>query len=67
MVLIKSFVREAFERTRFYQVANKLMGLEIRLAMVGRWFMAAINAMGDLIGPALVWLGGGMARDPAAA
>ncbi len=58
MVLIKSFVREAFEKNRFYQVANKLMGLEIRLAMVGRWFMAAINAM-VIIGPALVWLGGG--------
>ena len=34
------------------------MRLEIRLAMVGRWFIAAITAM-VIIGPALVWLVGG--------
>src|SRR3979411_1169976 len=33
------------------------MRLEIRLAMVGRWFIAAIGAM-VIIGPALVWLFG---------
>ena len=58
IILIKSFVREAFERHRFFAVADKLMGLEVRLAMVGRWFMAAITAM-IIVGPALVWLGGG--------
>ncbi len=57
ITLIKSFVREAFERSRFYGVATRLMELEIRLAMVGRWFIAAVNAM-VVIGPALVWLGG---------
>src|SRR5580700_7861534 len=57
ITLIKSFVREAFERSRFYEVATRLMGLEIRLAMVGRWFIAAINAM-VIVGPALVWLAG---------
>ena len=34
------------------------MDLEIRLAMVGRWFLASVTAM-VIIGPALVWLGGG--------
>jgi ATP-binding cassette subfamily B protein len=34
------------------------MELEVRLAMVGRWFIAAITAM-VIIGPAIVWLGGG--------
>ncbi len=58
MSLIKSFAREQFERNRFYDVGTKLMRLEIRLAMVGRWFMASIGAM-VTIGPALVWLGGG--------
>jgi len=58
IVLIKSFVREQFERNRFFSVSNDLMGLEIRLAMVGRWFVAFISAM-VIIGPALVWLGGG--------
>ncbi|HTJ25422.1 MAG TPA: ABC transporter ATP-binding protein [Candidatus Limnocylindria bacterium] len=57
ITLIKSFVREAFERQRFYRVGTDLMGLEIRLAMVGRWFIAAIGAM-VVIGPALVWLVG---------
>ncbi len=58
ITLIKSFAREAFERTRFYDVGTKLMGLEIRLAMVGRWFLASVGAM-VIVGPAIVWLGGG--------
>jgi ATP-binding cassette subfamily B protein len=58
ITLIKSFVRERFERERFYRVGTDLMKLEIRLAMVGRWFIAAITAM-VVIGPALVWLAGG--------
>ncbi len=57
ITLIKSFVREPFERARFYKTGTDLMDLEIRLAMVGRWFMASINAM-IIIGPALVWLAG---------
>jgi len=58
ITLIKSFVREAFEKRRFYAVGTDLMTLEIRLAMVGRWFIAAITAM-VIVGPALVWLAGG--------
>jgi ATP-binding cassette subfamily B protein len=58
ITLIKSFVREGFERTRFMRVGTDLMDLEIRLAMVGRWFIAAVSAM-IIIGPALVWLAGG--------
>ncbi len=58
ITLIKSFVREAFEAKRFRDVSDDLMGLEIKLAMVGRWFVAAIAAM-VIIGPAIVWLGGG--------
>jgi ATP-binding cassette subfamily B protein len=58
ITLIKSFAREAFERSRFYDVGTRLMHLEIDLAMVGRWFMASLGAM-TIIGPAIVWLGGG--------
>jgi ATP-binding cassette subfamily B protein len=58
ITLIKSFVREKFEASRFYRASTELMGLEISLAMVGRWFMAAITAM-VIIGPAIVWLFGG--------
>ncbi len=45
ITLIKSFVREQFERNRFFKVANDLMQLEIDLAMVGRWFIMVIGAM----------------------
>ena len=58
ITLIKSFAREAYERARFYDVGTRLMNLEVRLAMVGRWFLASVTAM-VLVGPALVWLGGG--------
>jgi ATP-binding cassette subfamily B protein len=58
ITLIKTFVREAYERARFYRVGTDLMRLEIRLAMVGRWFLAAMMAM-IVVGPAVVWLGGG--------
>jgi ATP-binding cassette subfamily B protein len=58
ITLIKSFAREAFEHTRFYRVGTDLMQLEIKLAMVGRWFIASIGAM-VTIGPAIVWFGGG--------
>jgi ATP-binding cassette subfamily B protein len=58
ITLIKSFVREAFEAARFFRSSTDLMTLEIRLAMVGRWFIAAITAM-LIVGPAIVWLTGG--------
>jgi len=58
ITLIKSFVREPFERDRFYRVGTELMRLEISLAMVGRWFINAMGAM-VIIGPAVVWLAGG--------
>src|SRR5580700_5449437 len=58
ITLIKSFAREAYERSRFYDVGTRLMRLEIDLAMVGRWFIASVTAM-VVVGPALVWFGGG--------
>jgi ATP-binding cassette subfamily B protein len=58
ITLIKSFAREAYERSRFYAVGTRLMQLEIDLAMVGRWFLASVTAM-VVVGPALVWFGGG--------
>ncbi|MBV8118048.1 MAG: ABC transporter ATP-binding protein, partial [Candidatus Eremiobacteraeota bacterium] len=57
ITLIKSFVREGFEQARFFKAATDLMRLEIRLAMVGRWFIMVIAAM-VVIGPAIVWFGG---------
>jgi len=57
ILLIKAFGRERFERQRFRIVAEQLQRLEIQLAMVGRWFIGAINAM-VVLGPALVWFAG---------
>jgi ATP-binding cassette, subfamily B, bacterial len=57
ITLMKSFVREPFERSRFDASATRLMDLEIRLMMIGRWFIGAVNAM-VTVGPALVWVGG---------
>jgi len=57
IILMKSFVREPFEKSRFNASATRLMDLEIRLVMVGRWFIGAVNAM-VIVGPALVWVGG---------
>jgi ATP-binding cassette subfamily B protein len=60
IMLIKSFVGEAFERARFYRAVTELMKLKLRLAMVGRWFMAALGAI-VIVGPAAIWLvGSGM-------
>ena len=58
ITLIKSFAREAYERARFYTAGTRLMDLEVDLAMVGRWFLASVGAM-VVVGPALVWFGGG--------
>ena len=58
ITLIKSFAREPYEKTRFFEVGSGLMKLEIQLAMVGRWFMMLISSM-VIIGPAAVWLMGG--------
>lgn len=58
ITLIKSFARELFEKRRFYDVSTNLMKLEIRLAMVGRWFLASVAGM-VILGPVVVWLGGG--------
>ncbi|MDP3510570.1 MAG: ABC transporter ATP-binding protein [Candidatus Melainabacteria bacterium] len=57
-VLVKSFVKEDYERKRFYDLATELMTLEISVAMIGRWFMMAITAM-VTVGPAIIWLAGG--------
>lgn len=57
ILLLKSFNKEAYERDRYHQLGSELMKSEIKLAMVGRWFMALINAM-VVLGPACIWLYG---------
>ena len=59
ITLVKSFVREPEEAARFHQAGTELMGLEIRLAQIGRWFLAVVTAL-VIIGPAIIWYGGGI-------
>jgi len=58
ITLVKSFVRERQEAQRFHEAGTDLMNMEIRLALVGRWFIALVGAL-VVIGPAIIWLGGG--------
>jgi ATP-binding cassette subfamily B protein len=58
ITLIKSFAREPYEQQRFYGIGTDLMGLEVRMATVGRWFLSSIQSMA-IIGPAIIWLFGG--------
>jgi ATP-binding cassette, subfamily B, bacterial len=58
ILLMKTFGRQADESNRFRGVADQVRGLNIRRAMVGRWFMMAMGLFGS-IGPAVVyWYGG---------
>lgn len=58
ITLVKSFVREQYERDRFYKAGTELMELEIKLGLIGRWFLMFITAM-VTVGPATIWLYGG--------
>jgi len=58
ITLVKSFVRERQEAARFHDAGTELMDMEIRLALVGRWFIALVGAL-VVVGPAIIWLGGG--------
>jgi len=59
ITLVKSYVREPQEAVRFHEAGTRLMDLEIRLALVGRWFLAVVTAL-VVIGPAIIWYGGGL-------
>jgi ATP-binding cassette, subfamily B, bacterial len=58
ITLVKSFARERQEADRFHRAGTELMDMEIRLALVGRWFIGVVGAL-VIVGPALIWLGGG--------
>src|SRR4051812_10030921 len=57
ILLVKAFAREPAERARFAALNDEVRRLEIRQAMIGRWFSMAMRVMGAA-GPALVWLYG---------
>lgn len=58
ILLLKAFVRDRIERVRFRRHNDELRDLEVRQAMVGRWFGMAMEAV-EVAGPALMILFGG--------
>ena len=57
-LLMKTFGRRADEAARFRGVASQIRSLNVRRAMVGRWFQMGMGLFGTL-GPAVVyWYGG---------
>lgn len=63
ILLVRSFVQEAFEAARFRSLSQDIAALNIRLAMVGRWFFMLLGLY-TAIGPAIVyWHGGRLVID----
>ncbi|MEE8517899.1 MAG: ABC transporter ATP-binding protein, partial [Dehalococcoidia bacterium] len=59
LILIKTFTRERAVLERFEHDSRELMDLQVREALVGRWFFMLL-AMVTSGGPALIyWIGGG--------
>jgi ATP-binding cassette subfamily B protein len=57
-ILTRIFGRQADERRRFSAINRDLMALQIRQAMVGRWFFMLLAILSS-VGPALIyWYGG---------
>ncbi len=57
-LLVKLFVREKTEADRYQAVNRKMIGLNIRESMAGRWFRVALSTFSS-IGPMLIYLVGG--------
>ena len=58
ILLIKAFVKGAYERARFQKLTDELRRMDIQTAMIGRWFFMLMRLLGTG-GPAVLWLVGG--------
>ena len=58
-LLVKLFGREEAEYARYENVNRKMIGLNIRESMAGRWFRVVISTVSS-IGPMLLYLVGGI-------
>ena len=58
-LLVKLFGREDAEYERYEKVNRKMIGLNIRESMAGRWFRVVISTVSS-IGPMLLYLVGGI-------
>jgi ATP-binding cassette subfamily B protein len=58
ILLMKTFGRQDDESERFRDVAGRVRSLNIRRAMVGRWFAMAMGLFGALAPAVVYWYGG---------
>ena len=58
-LLVKLFGKEAYEYGRYENANRRMMGLNIRERMAGRWFMVVLSTITG-IGPMLLYLVGGI-------
>jgi len=58
ILLMKTFGRQEDESDRFRDVAGRVRSLNIRRAMVGRWFAMAMGLFGALAPAVVYWYGG---------
>ena len=58
-LLVKLFGKEDYEYSRYEQMNRKMIGLNIRERMAGRWFFVIISTFSS-IGPMLLYLVGGI-------
>ncbi|MBR3741402.1 MAG: ABC transporter ATP-binding protein [Clostridia bacterium] len=58
-LLVKLFGKEAYEYARYREVNKKMIKLNIRESMAGRWFFMVISIFSS-IGPMLLYLVGGV-------
>ncbi len=58
-LLVKLFGKEEYEFNRYKEANSKMIRLNIRESMAGRWFMVIINTFSS-VGPMLLYLVGGI-------
>lgn len=58
-LLVKLFGREKYEYNRYENVNRRMIRLNIKESMAGRWFMVIINTFSS-VGPMLLYLVGGI-------
>ena len=58
-LLVKLFGKEEYEYNRYEQANHRMIRLNIRESMAGRWFMVVINTFSS-VGPMLLYLVGGI-------
>ena len=58
-LLVKLFGKEEYEYNRYKDVNHKMISLNLKESMAGRWFMVIINTFSS-VGPMLLYLVGGI-------